>query len=709
MSVSAALADFVATLVEPTFIVDGAGVVQWVNGSAQRQFAMAGADLIGTSLQCLTEDPEDRISDFLKLCSRRRRPVPGRLRWRTSKQTGWPNGLSGRCSGALIREGSDATALLCIRILPDSQLSVTGFEALNRKVREQKRALRALASSQAQLQFERDKAMVTLYSIGDAVITTDAGGRIERTNRIAVRLTGWSESEAIGKQVEEVFRIVQEDDREPVNESIVRRVRTDEVVDFSDSTVLISRDGAEYAIEGTAAPIGRHGCAPLGAVIVFRDVTAERLASQQLQFLARHDPLTALHNRVYFEDRLEAAFQDAACGARQHAMIYIDLDRFKLVNDTAGHHAGDQLLVSIARYFGRHVRAGDVLARLGGDEFGLLAWDIDTPSALALAEDIVSDLKRRLVEHAVQERGLGASAGVAMIDRYSHSAAEVMRKADVACYISKQAGRSTAHLYSDRDRSTMSNLSDVALVKDIRAAITENRLHLVFQPIVKVADRQISHYEVLLRMERRDGSAEPPLQVVGAAERYGSMGELDRWVIERALAELSAQHRRGNPILLAVNLSAVSIGDSDLQTFIIEALARHEVSEGSILFEMTETAAVTGVERASQFMQVLREHGCRFALDDFGTGFSSFAYLKYLPVAFLKIDGTFIRDVVNDPVDQAMVRSITKIADSMGVLTVAESVENQKTFDRLGDLGVDLAQGFHICQPLDAPCFDAAD
>ncbi|WP_290648679.1 EAL domain-containing protein, partial [Aquisalimonas sp.] len=356
-------------------------------------------------------------------------------------------------------------------------------------------------------------------------------------------------------------------------------------------------------------------------------------------------------------------------------------------------------------YLHGRVRAGDVLARMGGDEFALLASDIDEDSALALAKDIVKDLNQRPFTLSGEHYRVGASAGVAMVDQRSVSAYEAMREADIACYVSKHAGRGRAHLFSRGDRAATRTVSEMKLFRDIRDAMTEQRLRIVYQPIVAVADGRVSHYEVLLRMARRDGTLESTSEVITAAERYGVIGELDRWVIDAAIAELAAEHRHGRAIRLTINLSGISMGDPSLQGFIINALAQHQVSGERIVFEVTETAAISGMERAYEFMRELRTYGCQFALDDFGTGFSSYTHLKYLPLTYLKIDGSFIRGLVRDPVDQAMVRSMTAIAFSMGVATVAEYVENQEILDSLPGLGVRLAQGFHISRPLDSPRF----
>lgn len=699
--VSRELKDFASALFEPVVFIDGDAVVQWANASAHRHLGEQDQALSGISLHVLVKNSGERVNAFVRLCSRSRRPIPARLSWRT-RQSGAPP--LGRCTGALIREeATHSVGLICIRILPQNRHSISAFELLNRRLESQKRALQALASSREQLQIERDKATVTLYSIGDAVITTDAQGRVERLNPVAARLTGWTEDESVGQKLTDIFRIINEETRRPAVDPVHRCLRKGRIVGLANHTLLLSRDGTEYAIEDSAAPILQAGNPPMGAVLVFRDVTGERLARKQLQFLAQRDPLTTLHNRQHFEEQLDAAFHRAARGSERHALIYIDLDQFKLVNDTAGHQVGDQLLVAVARFLIGRARAGDLLARLGGDEFGLLASDVDEGSAVAMAEDIISGLQRRLFRLSEQGYRVGASAGVAMIDQCSWSSTEALREADIACYIAKHAGRGVAHLFSKGDHAAINTLSEMELVNDIRDAMTEKRMYLVFQPIVTVADGQLTHFEVLLRMTRRDGTAESPAQVIGAAERYGLMGELDRWVIEHALAELSAQHRCGNAILLTINLSGVSMGDLGLQAFIIAALERHQVPGRWIVFEVTETAAITGMERASGFMRELKGHGCRFALDDFGTGFSSFAYLKYLPLTYLKIDGSFIRDIVNDQVDQAMVRSMTAIASSMGMSTVAECVENQEVFDSLHDLGVQLAQGFHICRPLNSP------
>jgi diguanylate cyclase (GGDEF)-like protein/PAS domain S-box-containing protein len=702
------LARFMAALPEPVLLLERSGIVRWANSAAQRRFGRARRRLVGRPLSEIVQDDDARVDELLKRWSRSSHPLPGRLTWVGADGTG----LAVRCEGFLVPGDDAKTSLIGVRHLATEPRCATDFAALNLEVARQKQANRELRRSRAELAMERDKVTVTLYSIGDAVIATDVDGRIEHLNRVAAELTGWCEADAVGELLETVFRTITEDREEParnpVRQCLAEDHGTERTAPIADESTLLSRDGREYVIEQSAAPIYRCGREMLGAVLVFRDITAQRLARQQLHFLAHHDPLTMLHNRYAFEQQLEDACRQAVRGGERHAMIYLDLDQFKLVNDTAGHQCGDRLLIAVARYLASRQRPGDQFSRLGGDEFAVLARDIDESTALKLAATVISGLRQQVFTGEHSEYQVGASAGVAMIDRSAQSAAEVMRKADVACYIAKRAGRGVAHLFQEDDQVALNAISEMALVNDIRSALVEGRCRLRYQPILDLATNRTAYYEILLRMRRRDGSQVSPVHLIAAAERYGFMGEVDRWVIDTALAELAAQHRNGNRITFTINLSGASLGDPGLHCFITGALERHQVPAASVIFEVTETSALARVEQAAQFMRRIRSLGCRFALDDFGTGFSSFAYLKYLPVQYLKIDGTFIRDLATDPVDQAMVRSITGIASAMGMETVAECVENRKTFASLGHYGVAFAQGFYISRPLRRPAVAAA-
>ncbi|MEF8792361.1 putative bifunctional diguanylate cyclase/phosphodiesterase [Thiohalorhabdus sp.] len=481
---------------------------------------------------------------------------------------------------------------------------------------------------------------------------------------------------------------------------VARSLREGHIVGLGNHTALLSKSGREYVIEDSAASIRLGNSPAYGAVLVFRDVTGERLARQKLEYLGHNDNLTGLHNRHFFEQELERVVHRANRGGGPFAMVYLDLDQFKLVNDTAGHGAGDELLVQIGGILARRVRREDVLARLGGDEFGVLVYDVGQAGAMRVAEDLLKGLQDFRFHGEERTYDVGGSAGVALIDEHTGSAAEVMRNADIACYLAKREKPGCCHLFSAEDESAIATVGEMRLVNEITEALEANRFSFNYQPIVRATDGGVVHYEIMLRLLDRHGDPVPPAEFIAAAERYGLMVQVDRWGIDHALAELGGWLQGGWDLTLTINLSGTSIGDPDILTRIQEALQAHRIPEGRVIFEVTETAAVARIEKAGAFMRQLRHSGCRFALDDFGTGFSSFDYLKYLPVDYLKIDGTFIGDLATDPVDKAMVASISQIAESLGMQTVAEFVESPEVFALLESYEVDLAQGFHISRPI---------
>jgi diguanylate cyclase (GGDEF)-like protein/PAS domain S-box-containing protein len=563
------------------------------------------------------------------------------------------------------------------------------------------KALDQLLAQQAALFQEKERAEVTLHSIGDGVITTDAAGNVEYLNPVAETLTGWTLKEAHGLPLAQIMGLIDETSRQPVENPVYRCLREGAVVALADHAALVRRDSQELAIADSAAPIRDHSGEIIGAVMVFHDVAQARKLTQQLSYQASHDALTDLPNRTEFERQLEAALISAKNDGHQHVLCYLDLDQFKIVNDTCGHVAGDELLRQITGMLHSTIRETDVLARLGGDEFGILLRHCDSQRAPLVAESLckaVKDFRFLWGEHSFET---GVSIGLVAITADSLSVSEVLSTADVACYAAKDKGRNQVHVHQPDDKELEARRGEMQWVSRIRRAIDENRFCLYYQPIVPIDAHGGGelHRELLIRLRDEQGRIVPPMAFIPAAERYGLMPDIDRWVIRSSFRLLGAQCSSDCNWICTINLSGQSLCDNTFLNFVIRQLDLSGVRPDRICFEITETAAVANLVRASHFIKVLSGMGCRFALDDFGSGLSSFAYLKNLRVDYLKIDGSFVRDMLNDPIDRALVEAINNIGHVIGIHTIAEFVESDTILDALRGLGVDFAQGYSIAKP----------
>ena len=547
---------------------------------------------------------------------------------------------------------------------------------------------------------EKELAEVTLHSIGDGVITTDAEARVEYLNPVAEEFTGWSNSEAIGRPLSEVVELATGFSHEPHENPVVRCLREKRVVGLAENTLLIRRDGKEFAIEDSAAPIHDVEGKVVGAVMVFYDVSDNHEPGHLLAHYAAHDALTGLANRREFERRLTKLLNRAKHKGEQHALCYIDLDQFKIVNDTCGHMVGDKLLRQLTYVLEQHVRDADTLARLGGDEFGLLLENCPLPRARQITENIRRLVKEfRFVWEGKAFDG-GCSIGLVPITAESISPAELLSEADAACYAAKEKGRNRVQVFEPGDIELAQRSGEMQWVSRLRAALREDRLLLYVQDIQPLNEERPLHREILLRLCDEDGQIVLPMCFIPAAERYNLMPELDRWVIEHTLDWISRYDAGQEGTVYNINLSGTSVSDSGpLLEFIDQQLVRYPVPPQRICFEITETAAVQNLAQLAELIQVLKVRGFSFALDDFGSGLSSFMYLKTLPVDFLKIDGSFVRDMLHDPIDLAMVQSINTIGHVMQIETIAEFVEDDETRDELRKLGVDFGQGYGIEHP----------
>ncbi|MBR8834806.1 MAG: EAL domain-containing protein [Stigonema ocellatum SAG 48.90 = DSM 106950] len=558
---------------------------------------------------------------------------------------------------------------------------------------------------------EKELAQVTLQSIGDAVITTDALGYVQYLNPIAQMLTGWSQLEAKGLPLCEVFQIINETTREPVLNPVEHALREGRIVGLANYTILISRNGEEFAIDDSAAPIHASDGQVIGAVMVFHDVSDTRSLSRQLSWQASHDALTGLLNRRKFEYHLEQTINHAKTHNQQHALCYLDLDQFKIVNDTCGHFAGDELLRQVTRLFQSQVRKTDTLARLGGDEFGLLL----NQCSLEYAQRIANDIREKVQEFRFiwedKVFTIGVSIGLVIIDNKAENIAKILSFADAACYAAKNRGRNRVHIYQVDDLDLAQQQGEMQWVTRLGHALEENRFRLYYQPIVPVLGSELNteHYEVLLRLQDETGSLVSPMAFIPAAERYNLMHLIDRWVI-RTLFATQGQHYCDTwnrcqdqncqySYLYAINISGASINDEQFIEFLHEQFALHQIPPQMICFEITETIAIANLSKASQFISELKSLGCSFALDDFGSGMSSFTYLKNLPIDFIKIDGSFIKQILDNPIDSAVVEAINHIGQVMGLKTIAEFVENDAILEKIKALGVNYAQGYGIAPP----------
>lgn len=564
--------------------------------------------------------------------------------------------------------------------------------------------LRALKRTLASLYNEKERAEVTLHAITDAVITTDAAGRIEYMNPVATYLCGVPAEAAKGRSCAEVFKVILESSGEPAEDAVAQVLETHRATSHITGVALLQGEDRMISIEESAAPLRSADNAMIGAVLVFRDVSESRDMALRLTHQASHDALTDLINRHEFELRLKAAIESAG-RHEQHTLCYMDLDQFKVVNDTCGHLAGDELLKQIASLIRMTIRSVDTVARLGGDEFGLLLHCCRAAHGQRIAEQVLQTLRDYRFIWAGHSFSIGASIGVVTITHESGGVMDVLRAADAACYAAKDAGRGRLHVFQADDHLLAQRRGEMQWIVRLTEALDQGGFCLFYQPILPLhgATTNKHHFEVLLRMRDAHGTLIPPGAFIPAAERYGLMARVDRWVIEHtfeALQTLFGNDIRHELSSCAINLSGASWSDDKLPEFILTHAEKYAIPAEVIYFEITETAAISNLARAATFIRQLKTKGFRFSLDDFGSGVSSFGYLKQLPVDCLKIDGGFVKNMINDRIDSAMVATINEIGHIMGIETVAEFVESVEILDQVRAMGIDNAQGYAIAKPL---------
>lgn len=564
--------------------------------------------------------------------------------------------------------------------------------------------LQRTSETEARLQSATERAKITLHSIGDGVITTDTQGLIEQLNPEAERLTGWSARNAVNQPIAQVFAAFHETTARPIADPVSLTLKKQRVITSEADVLIHARSGRKFSIEYTVAPIfDQTNDTLMGTILVVRDVTQLRVIAKELAYQAKHDMLTGLMNRRAFEHHLEIVMERIPEQTDEpHWLCYLDLDQFKLINDTCGHLAGDELLKKIARTLQVQIRDVDLLARMGGDEFAILLNRCTADDAAQTIERIRQAIASMPFSWASKSFGTSGSFGLIPITQENSTLYELMSAADTACYVAKDDGRNRIHIYSSGDGATARRTGEMHWVQRIKQALAENRFVLYHQPIAALQGTVYSvHSEILVRMLDEDNTIIPPMSFIPAAERYNLMADIDRWVVHNALHALRETMLSAAPgtCTIAINLSAQSLCDDSFLPYVLRELDTLHFDPHHLCFEITETCAISNLSRAIHFMSTLRTRGCRFALDDFGSGLSSFSYLKNLSVEYLKIDGSFVRDIEHDAMDLAMVDSINQIGHVAGTQTIAEYVENTAILEKLRRLGVDFAQGYGIARP----------
>jgi len=547
------------------------------------------------------------------------------------------------------------------------------------------------------------QAQYTLESISEAVITTDNQGRIDYVNHAAESMTGANRDDAVGHKTGELFTLIDEADRRTLGDPVERCLSIRRRVNMGRRALLVSRDGQhEHSVEITASPIKGPGKNISGTVVVIHDVSEIRGLTQQMSYQAAHDALTGLINRREFERRLEEAMDTAHSEEAVHMLFYMDLDRFKAVNDSCGHMAGDNMLREVATLIRDQVRDSDFVARLGGDEFGTLLVGCPIEKAQQIAADICNAVADYRFVWQDKIFNIGISIGLVEVSHASGSLQDIMSSADSACYVAKQRGRGQVHVYSARDEVVARERGDIQWLRQLQSALHESKFVLALQPIIATGTGTVTgpSVEVLIRMPDDRGRISNSADFLRSAERYQLMPQIDRWVINAVLAAInSGEIKVASNRSCAINISGQTLGDEGFLSFVVEALDHSGVAPGSICFEVTEGAISTNIQYAQRFIEVLHGIGCEFALDDFGSGLGAFSSLKHLPIDYLKIDGTYTRSLATDQVNREMVAAMIKLARTMDFRVVAEQVEEQEDFDWLRDVGVDFVQGNFIDPP----------
>ncbi len=556
--------------------------------------------------------------------------------------------------------------------------------------------------SENKLAQEKQRNRITLKLLKDGVITTDSQCKIESMNPVAEGLTGWPSYEAKSNHLDNVFKLIDSNTRERITDLGWNCLESGKAIETKKNLILLDRFNNEHAIELSITPSSSLNIETGGLVIIFKDASETKRLTQEITHQASHDALTGLLNRQEFEYRLENAIASAATHDVQHTLCYLDLNQFKIINAQAGHTAGDIILKQAAELMTSHMRSIDIFARLGGDEFALLLVNTSIDHAKVIATELIDAIRTATFKWNDQHFEIGLSIGLIAIDKNSNDPAQMLTRAELACFTAKDHGRNKLHIYRKEDDELTRRHTEMMRAAGVTGALQEDRFKIYCQPIVALSPKtkESTHYELLIRLTDPKGDLIMPASFIPAAERYGLMSSLDRWMIKTSFHSYNDIFGKDSGVQIAINLSGNSLNDDTLLDFIKSEINNTQIDPASVCFEITETAAISNLDQVSQLILELKRIGCRFALDDFGSGLSSFAYLKNLPVDYLKIDGSFVHDMIDDTIDHAMVEAINQVGHIMGIGTIAECAESDEVVEMLRQLGVDYAQGFAMGSPV---------
>lgn len=646
--------------------LDSEGNITDLNGAAHRMFNLQDTQVLGKTTDILFQDFQPHRTALL---SGENRELQARRH---------PDKLFPAAVGMSVIRNEEATKYVLII----------------RDITQQKQAEEALYR-------EKEFAQVTLRSIKDAVITTDASGRINSANPAACTLLRRDREQMLDRPLLDLMTFTELDHRRAARHAIEDALTLGKSCSLKGLPELRFDNQDSIFINISIAPLRALSGHIIGGVAFVMDVSKEKRMQEILSYQATHDDLTELINRREFERRLGEALNNRI-GDSRHVLLYMDLDQFKLINDNCGHTAGDQMLRQLTGLLGQSLRKADTLARLGGDEFAALLPYCDLEVGRRIAENLRVLVRDFRFHWEGRSFSVGVSIGMVQLDAGMLCISDALAAADSACYIAKEKGRDQVVLYQPDGNEEQQRKGQISQAVRIRESLEQGRFRLWAQPIVPIQHGQSDWgIEVLVRMMNEDNQLVPPGVFIPAAERYNLMGPIDGWVVSEVCRYWTTQPQLFSHLhKVAINLSGQSIANDEFLEFVITEIDRHQVPWSKLCFEITETAAVSSIEKARHFIQTLKAKGARFSLDDFGSGLSSFTYLKQLPVDHLKIEGTFIRDMLENSIDAAMVRSISDIGRAIGLLTIAEFVEDTSVIGTLQQYGVDYAQGYGISKPM---------
>ena len=550
---------------------------------------------------------------------------------------------------------------------------------------------------------EKERAQVTLNSIGDAVVSTDVSGRITYLNVVAEDLTGWSHHEAVGQPAEDVLRIIDATTRQATQNATMLAIRDDKALALPPNCVLIRRDGVEAAIEDSTAPIHDRRGAVTGAVMVFHDVSVARAMTRKMTHLAQHDSLTDLPNRVLLNDRLREAIILSSRHKRKLSVLFLDLDRFKHINDSMGHVVGDRLLQSVALRLFTCVRSSDTVGRLGGDEFVALLWEVRRSADAAITAAKILEAVRK--PHHIDEHELHITGSIGIVT-YPDDGTDVgtlMKKADLAMYHAKETGRDGYQFFKSEMNARA--IERQSLEDGLRYAIERQELVLYYQPKLDLATGGIIGAEALIRWRHPRRGLVPPGQFIAIAEDCGLIVPIGRWVLREACRQARAWQIAKLPLCVAINISAVELRAPGFVSGVRAILKETGLEPRYLELELTETVLIEDSRSVADVLNELKDIGVLLALDDFGTGYSSLSHLKRFPIDALKIDQSFVRDLTMDKDDAGIVTAVIGMGKSLHMLVVAEGVETREQLEVLQEHGCPQGQGYYFCRPVPAEQF----